>query len=276
MNQEKWKYYNHAIIPNTAPHAEVDLGSINHEKKWKNIGGTPLLARWTSDFDCGYETNWWWCIKDTPFNISDLKAKRRYEINKGLKNFECRIIDPNEYAEQLFAVQSEAFLAYPEKYRPNINHDSFIESIRRWDEAHVYGAFSVEENKLCGYAILTTYSDYANFNVLKTIPEYEKNGVNSALVYKVITDLNDRFSQGYYLVDGEKSISHETHFQDYLYKYFGFRKAYCKLNVKYRWWIKPIIMLLFPFRRIIERYDKCNIIHNIIGVLKIEEAVRGF
>lgn len=47
------------------------------------MDGKPYLARWTSSFDCGHETNWWYVIKDTPFDINELKKKRRYEIRKG-------------------------------------------------------------------------------------------------------------------------------------------------------------------------------------------------
>jgi hypothetical protein len=65
-----WKYYNHAMIPTTAPHEIPDLTPIKSGSIWNRLReGMPLLARWTSDFDCGYETEWWYCIKDSPFDI---------------------------------------------------------------------------------------------------------------------------------------------------------------------------------------------------------------
>ena len=71
-------------------------------------GGIPLLARWTSDWDCGYETEWWYCIKDTPFDISTLKSKRRYEINKGNKNFEVREINQDQNGDNNFNIEVES------------------------------------------------------------------------------------------------------------------------------------------------------------------------
>ena len=62
------------------------------------------MVRWTSDFDCGYETNWWCCIKDTLLDMASLKSKRRYEINKGKKNFDVRLIDPVEYVEDIITI----------------------------------------------------------------------------------------------------------------------------------------------------------------------------
>lgn len=92
---EGWRYYNHAAVPMCAPHENPDLTSIKDGSiyKWRVSGG-PLLARWTSDWDCGHKTNWWYVIKDTPFDISTLKSKRRYEISKGNRNYEVKTIAP--------------------------------------------------------------------------------------------------------------------------------------------------------------------------------------
>ena len=118
----KWKYYNHAMIPTTAPHEIPDLQVLKDGAIWKiERQKIPLLVRWTTEFDCDNETQWWYVIKDTPFNILDLKAKRRYEINKGKKNFEVRRVKASEYAEDLFKIQMKALASWPEKYRPAVD-----------------------------------------------------------------------------------------------------------------------------------------------------------
>ncbi len=63
-----WKYYKHAMIPDCAPHEIVDTTPIEDGSIWSSLGENykPFFARWTSDFDCNHETNWWYCIKDTP------------------------------------------------------------------------------------------------------------------------------------------------------------------------------------------------------------------
>ena len=58
MQIDGWKYYNHAAIPTTAPHEPVNMEPIKYGEIWKIKGA--LLARWTSDWDCGYETEWWY------------------------------------------------------------------------------------------------------------------------------------------------------------------------------------------------------------------------
>mgnify|MGYP003293184542 CR=1 FL=1 len=273
MSIEGWKYYNHAAIPTTAPHEEVNLNPINNKSIW-NMKGV-LLARWTSDFDCKEETNWWYVIKDTPFDISKLKAKRRYEINKGNKNFEVCKINPLEHKEELYKVTVEAYKSWPERYRPNVQYEAFVKSIKNWVGGVVYGAYHREESKLCGYAILTSHKDYIDFNVLRVIPEYEKYAINAAVICHILSDNTDFLTTGGYICDGSRSIRHETAFQDYLEKYFGFRKAYCHLHITYKPFVSLTIKILYPFRKLLGKFDTIGIVHSVIALLKMEEVMRN-
>ena len=270
-----WRYYNHAMIPTCAPHEEADLSVVESGEIW-NHERKPLLARWTSDFDCGYETNWWYVIKDTPFDINTLKAKRRYEIKKGMRYFDVRIIDPREYREELYCVQVDAFSAYPKKYRPTIDKQKFVNGIDNWTDFKAFGAFLRESNELCGYSLVLEKSDnWVDFSVQKTKPKYEKYQINAALVEKIVSHYEELLFNGGVLCDGEKSIIHETNFQAYLEKNFGFRKAYCHLNIRYNSKVKLLIKILYPFRTLLRKLDRIGIVHNINGVLKMEEVTRN-
>lgn len=77
-----WRYYNHALLPKCAPHETVDTTLIENDAIWGDTEENVLFARWTSDFDCPYLMDWWWCITDKPLDLSKLKAKRRYEHKK--------------------------------------------------------------------------------------------------------------------------------------------------------------------------------------------------
>lgn len=275
---KNWKYYNNAMIPTCAPHEEPDTTPVYNGEIWKNICGRkrPLLARWTTDFDCQEETNWWYVIKDTPFDLSALKAKRRYEITKGCKNFEIRrITNPIDYAEELYHVQIEAFRAYPEKYRPTVNKEVFFYTVSNWTELiRVYGAFYRETGQLCGYALLTCSDRHMNFSVQKTRPDSEKYGVNAALVYGILMDCQIELENGLYICDGARSVLHETAFQDYLEKYFGFRKAYCKLHIEYNPKVKWFVPFLYRFRDVFKKFDYIGLMHRINGVFYMQDCVK--
>ena len=177
MQKEGWKYYNHAMVPTTAPHELPDTRPIENGKIWENRGGnTPLLARWITDFDCGYETNWWYVIKDDPFDITTLKSKRRYEINKGNKNFDVRKINPQKYVDELYEVFIAANESWPEKYRPQFTCDDaarLAQKLSSDPQMTCYGAFYRETGELCGFVQTTTYETYVEFQVQRMKPMYE-------------------------------------------------------------------------------------------------------
>lgn len=278
MQTDGWKYYNHAAIPTTVPHEEPNIIPIKDGSIWK-IGGAPLLARWTTEFDCGFETNWWYVILDTPFDISAIKANYRYKINKGNKNFDVRVINPLDHINELYDVFDAAYESWPSKYRPKFSqsdaHDLAVK-LSANSSVVCYGAFRRETGELCGFMQVPTHESYAELQVQRVKPEYEKLQINAALVCGLIENNNEKLEQGgFYILDGARSISHETAFQDYLEKYFGFRKAYCNLHITYNPKVRWIIKLIYPIRRLLVRFDEIGVVHQINSVLRMEEISRN-
>ena len=274
MQNRTWKYYNHAALPNTAPHMPVDTSAIEDDSIWDINGNKPLLARWTTNFDHSHSDLWWFLIKDSVFDISTIGAKKRYEIKKGIKNFDTKRIMPGNYVNEILDVQICAFSAYPAKYRDKVNINTVKEEIAEWSKCcNVYGAFDKNEGKLRGYSVVRKNSDYYSFDIQKTDPTYEKLAINAALVYAVLDDIKSDIESGLYICDGERNINHETNFQDYLIKYFEFRKAYCDLNIMYSKKIKWLINVLKPFSGLLIKLDNISIIHNINAILKMQYIV---
>lgn len=246
MNIEGWKYYNYAAIPTCAPDENPDLTPIKKGTIWRLGGAKTLFARWTSDWDCGYETEWWYVIKDTPFDPSTLKSKRRYEITKGNRYFDVRKINPGEYFEDICRVTIAAYSGWPKKYRPHIDERRMLKFVDDWSQWSVFGAFSKDDGLLQSYAVMEDYYSYASFSVLRTNPKMEKLAVNAAMIDGILDFYNERLKNEFYICDGSRVIRHETAFQDYLEKYFSFRKAYCKLNVIYKRGIGIAVKILYP------------------------------
>lgn len=279
MKIDGWKYYNHAAIPTTAPHELPNMVPVKDGSIW-NMDGKPLLVQWISDWDCKEETSWWYVIKDDPFDISNLKTKRRYEINKGIKNFDVKRIDPAEYVEALSKVQLAALRSYSNS--AEFNGDAFKREVESWSK-HVrlhnyvfYGAFAKETGELAAYSFFIKKHKCYDFAVQKANPEFERLNVNAALVYGMLEDCKEALSSGYYLCDGARSVNHETKFQDYLEKNFGFRKAFCRLNIRMTFLVKCVVAVLYPFRKLVELAGKkIGFAHLISAVLKMEEIKRN-
>jgi hypothetical protein len=224
-----WKYYNHALIPTTAPHEEADVTALNKSETWKpESGGRPLFARWTSHFDCGYDTGWYY----KTFDISAVKSKNRLQIKKGIQNFDVRIIDPNVYAEQIYNVHVEAAETYHGTGKWHIDKNSYCSNVKKWQYI-VFGVFLKNTDKLVAWKTVCRNAAHIDAIKHKAIPEFEKLQVNAALVYGVCEYFKEDLANGKYICSGERNVYHPTNFQAYLEKHFGFRKAYCRLHLRY-------------------------------------------
>ncbi|MCR5345951.1 MAG: hypothetical protein K6E46_07885 [Lachnospiraceae bacterium] len=280
MDIEGWKYYNHAAIPTVAPHKKPDLRPVEDGSIWRIGGNRPLFARWTEEYDCKQETNWWYTVLDRPFDITRISSKSRQNINKGKRLFEVKEINPLEHCKEILDVTKAAYTAYPLKYRPSIDEEEVLEMASLWQEevdkgeGTFYAAYFRESGELCGYHFCRNGEGHIATIMMKVNPVYEKYQINAALIEKWVTDAESFVKEGGYLTNGERNVNHQTAFNDYLGKYFEFRRVYCRLKLIYRPEIKPVVKFLYIFRRILRVFDGIEIIHLINAVLKMEEIAR--
>lgn len=80
MNKN-WVYYNHALVPTTAPHEDPDLKALG-KGIWNFDGNKVLLVRYTTDFDYSQETGFWYIIKEGPFDIDGLDKKYKKKMKQ--------------------------------------------------------------------------------------------------------------------------------------------------------------------------------------------------
>jgi len=270
-----WCYYNHAMVSDGAPHEIPDLSKIEDGSIWRMSGNTPLLARWTSDFDCGYETEWWYVIKDAPYVFDDLAKSQRKHIRQALKKVNVQLIDINMYVEDIYRVHIEAIQRY-KNWDKNLNKESFIQNLKKISSIYdCWGAFSIEDNKLIGYmTVMATEHGVAITSVAKFSALYLNTRMSDAMYHTILEYyLNEKKCK--YISSGERSISHITQTQEYKIENFQYRKAYCKLNIRYNPKINWIIKLMYPFRSLLKLFDFISIIHQLNAVLKMEKIVRG-
>ena len=118
-----------------------------------------------------------------------------------------------------------------------------------------------------------SHEDYVETCVAKYHPDYLKARVSDAIHFTVLEYyLNGKGKK--YVSSGTRNINHITNAQQYKIDNFGFRCVYCKLHVEYNSVIKPIVYLLYPFRKVIKKMDKNVRVHQIVSVLTMEEIVR--
>lgn len=279
MNNE-WEYYNHALVPTLPPHIDPDTSWMKDSTKWKEYAGgkMPLFARWVSDFDCSEETQWWCIIKDTPFDIMSLKSNRRSLITRGLKRVDVKVIVPADYADQMANILIKEWKHYDDSYEEGNDRREQTEEFKKLTRENLgnseyLGAFLKDTDTMIGYAIYNLFDDWIEYSVVKTDPEYLNTQVNAALAYFGV----ERYMRPgiKYIHGGWRTMIHESNYQEYLLKNFGFRKVYCKLHIQYRPLMQIAVNVLYPLRGIIKKV-KNKWIYTVWCALQQEEIRRTF
>ncbi|MCD8242174.1 MAG: hypothetical protein LUD73_07420, partial [Lachnospiraceae bacterium] len=136
------------------------------------------------------------------------------------------------------------------------------------------GAFLKDTDTMIGYSIYILHDDWIEYSVVKTDPEYLNTQVNAALAYY---GLQRYMKPGIrYILGGYRTMIHETNYQDYLLKNFGYRKAYCRLHIQYRPWMKALVSILYPWRNVIKKFSKNRLLYQVWCTLRQEEIHRTF
>lgn len=279
MNNE-WEYYNHALVPTLPPHIDPDISWMKDSDRWKEYAGgkMSLFARWVSNFDCTEETEWWCIIKDTPFDFMSLKSNRRSLITRGLKRVDVKVIIPADYAEQMSNILVKEWKYYDDSYeegndRQKLTDDFKKLTMKNLGNAEYLGAFLKDTDTMIGYAIYNLFDDWIEYSVVKTDPEYLNTQVNAALAYFGV----ERYMRPgiKYIHGGWRTMIHESNYQEYLMKNFGFRKAYCKLHIEYRPLMQIAVNVLYPLRGMIKKV-KNKWIYTVWCALQQEEIRRTF
>ena len=263
--KKSWKIYNRAFLLDAPPHITIENRLKFHDikqyyKEYNRIRANALFSIYTQYYDVPFETTYWYIIKDNALDIQSLASKERYEIRKGTKRVEVKIINPLKYVKAIYYISQIAFSTYGKGYRPNFTEEKTIKQIEKLvsDGVITYGAFlkpgvddSLNEG-LCGFLHVKLKDGVITLIQQKALPEYEKHGLNAALIYNFLMDHQDLIAKGQlYICDGGRAIRHKTGFQDYLEKYFKFRKAYSVLCFVAPWYIKIVLLLTKPFKALL-------------------------
>lgn len=247
MTALDWRYYKSMIQAVGDPRNNQKLTKAEQKAlfgKYKKA----LLLRYTTQFDDTDTQDWFYCLKDTPYDFESLKSKRKNTIRKGINNFFVKPIRLSDHVQAFYALTNDAYQGYE---NPNaVTYQQMEEkakAIDRRPDYFVLGAFSNEDNTLAGYVWCHVNGKWITMSEQKAIRAYETKGVNAALCHGLCTLYNEKYADCV-LCDGERNVLHKTAFQDYLIKYFGFRYAYCKLhtvfNPRYALLIHGAVLLL--------------------------------
>lgn len=205
------------------------------------------------DWDCEEQTSFWFIIQDKPILLENLHSKCRNQVRRSLKELNIKKIDIGQDGvgyNEVYEVYVSAFSRYKVTTSPPAQKEDWIRHIRDTrNDVELWGAFERETGQLIAYAEVVLQSNAAKYTALKAIPEKMNK---TYPFYGLLFEMNRYYieeRQLLYVTDGARSITEHSNIQPFLEK-FNFRKAYCQLRVTYIWWIRPIVNMLYPIRRV--------------------------
>jgi hypothetical protein len=260
-----WRKYNGALISNRPPHIDLNTREISLLLKEKKA----LFARWVTDFDSEKETEFWHVICDKNISIDKYSVNTRSKIKRGLKNCEVKKISKQEIIENAYEVYENAFLKYT-THSTCQNKVNFMQDIKslgtNWEFFGVY-----YKEKLIAYCMCSLKDSTCNYSTIKFHPQYLKYYSSYALFHTMNQYyLGERKLK--YVNDGARNLVHKTNVQDFLITKFGFRKAYCKLHVKYSLMLRFMVLFIYPLRFVFYRFNNKFAVK--ITALLFQEKIR--
>ena len=264
IDYNKWHYYQKGIISSAADYENVKLSSSEVKELFAHFKGS-FFIRYISDFDNGKEGNMWSVIRDGAFELEQLPSKTRNMVRRCLKSCEVKLVDYTEivkdggfniYLSEYRRFQKKGFSKLPESEEKWIKGKQ--ESASRGEE--YWGVYN--EGKLIAYGIVDIKGAEANLVTWKC--NYEDNNNLLYPSYGLVYEMTHHYlNRGdiKYVNDGSRTLTQHSSVQDFLESKFGFRKAYCKLNVVFKWYVKIMVILISPFERFINHNGLLALIH---------------
>ena len=250
FSESDFEIYRHAWRFGKAPHLEPQLIDSQCKALLKKGG---WMVRNTFAFDCNTPTEFWYLIKDSFGGMEEQSQNERKKLRHALRSFDFQLIDIELVRNKAYPIVKATFVDYDITDRP-MNEDVFKKYLDGCEKENFdfWGAFDVEMKELVGFCAVRIFEDCCEYGLIGFDPKYKHNATYP--YYGFFYKMNEYYLQEKkfrYVADGARSITEHSNVQPFLEKNFNFRKAYCKMKIKYKWWFGIIVRVLLPFRKLI-------------------------
>jgi len=244
------KLYKEVWVSEHAPHNTSKLTEEECETLFKQGG---WAIRETFDFDTQSETSFYAVIKDQFGDMDELSKKVRTKVRKALKTYEIRKATLDEMLRYGADIYYNAFAKYKVKSVP-VTKESLEARFRMVAENEDYEAwimFRIEDNAPVAWSITHIFENMCEYETVKIDSQFLDSTYPS---YGLFFTMNQHYLAERnlsYVNAGWRSVTQHSNIQSFLIEQFNFRKAYCKMNMRYKFPLNVAVSLLFPLRKIL-------------------------
>lgn len=224
---------------------------INNKQATSFLKQGGWMLRNIFDFDCQQETSFWYIIKDHFGGYEELSRNVRNQVRRALRVFDFCLISRDFLLKNGYPV----FCAAVDSYKVKAKKPTFAEFQLLVEnlgtDYEFYAAIHKETKKLVAFSLNRIIDNTCNYSTLKANPIYMKKDY---VYYGLLFEMNQHYLQDrkmQYVSDGARSITEHSNIQPFLIDRFGFRKAYCQMQMYYVPWFHVAVTILSPLRHII-------------------------
>ena len=250
FSENDFEIYRHAWRFASAPDKEPQLSNSQCNELLRKGG---WFVRNTFDFDCKEQTDFWYLIKDSFGGMEEQSQNERKKLRHAFRSFDFKLVDKELVRQKAFSIVKATFEDYRVSDR-DMNEKVFNEYLDHCGRNNYdfWGAFDKDTQELVGFCAVHVWEDSCEYGLIGFLPKYKHDATYP--YYGFFYKMNEYYLEEKrfrYVADGARSITEHSDIQSFLEKNFKFRKAYCKLRIKYKWWFGIVVRLLLPFRKLI-------------------------
>ena len=267
---ETWFFlYNRGLIHANALPQDGKPAELPEMRRAMKESGA-LLLRWQEKTEV--ETEWWSMIcRDT--SILHLKRKHRRTVRKNVEQAQLDFSTRKATASEVVAIAYPSHVAAYSRYKNAVpmSKEQFSASVlKSQDSAQVeFWVCACESSEeVIGWCMFWLDSSGAFLHTMDIAPEALMKNAGYAFISSCLEEY--AVSRGLPVSNGTRPISHATGMQDFLRK-LGFRKEYSRLHVEYPPWMRALVNVMLPVRRLVPHI---GILHQVRAVLDQERIAR--
>ena len=250
FSESGFELYRNAWRYAMSPDCEQELSDSQCKALLKNGG---WLVRNTFNFDCKEETDFWYIIKDSFGGMEELSSNERNMIRRSQHSFDFKLISKEIVKQKVYKIVEATFLDYnvTDRAMNEFVFNKYLEHCDR-NKFDYWGAYDKVTGELVGFCAVHVFESSCEYGIIGFEPQYKHN--KTYPYYGFFYKMNEYYlsEKGFkYISDGARSITEHSNVQPFLIQKFKFRKAYCKLKIRYKWWFGIIVRVLLPFRKLI-------------------------